>query len=136
MEVAPNLKFVFIWKGKWRHSFGCIDKGNVKVVYGKAKTSVLVERGYKDLDWRYTKWGQRIINIENEVISIDLVTSHQSHLFWHQCNLASHQFNANLRSTYAEYINCCIKGKLVTFVDITCVNYVKTIIMRNLHVHF
>lgn len=136
IKVAPNLKFVFIWKGKRRYLFGGIDKGNVGIVYGKTKTLVLIERGYTNQDQGYVKWGQRTIDIENKVINIDLVTSHQSHLFWRQCNIASHRFKVNLRSTYAKYINCCIKGKIITFVDIICANYVKKITMCNLHVHF
>lgn len=61
----------------------------------------------------------------NKVISIGIVTSHQSCLFWCRHNPMSHQFKVNLRSNYVEYTNFCIRGKIITPMNITHENYVK-----------
>jgi hypothetical protein len=61
----------------------------------------------------------------NKVINVSLVMSCQSCQFRHWHKPLSCQSRVNLRWSYTKYNNFCIKGKIITLVDITCANYVK-----------
>lgn len=75
------------------------------------------------LIYKYIKY--LFIQFSSKVISIGLVTSCQSHLFWCKCSFSSQWFKVNLRKTLAEYNNFCNKGNIVTPTNFTRVDYVK-----------
>jgi hypothetical protein len=68
--------------------------------------------------------------LENPGLLASSLSCYVSHIYLNAYTTLNHVgFKVNLGSTYAKYNHFCIKGKIVTLVNITHADYVKTITM-------